>query len=120
MLRHDAEAVVGVRPMEVASTVVGPLDADGRLTAVIDKLHAARAQSGRRQTLGQEYTMNGALYLFKWDYFKRHQWIYHDRDRVFGYVMDRFHSVEIDEPVDLAAMFRWRRGGIDTGKDDDG
>ena len=102
MLRHDAEAVVGVRPMEVASTVVGPLDADGRLTAVIDKLHAARAQSGRRQTLGQEYTMNGALYLFKWDYFKRHQWIYHDRERVFGYVMDRFHSVEIDEPVDLA------------------
>jgi N-acylneuraminate cytidylyltransferase/CMP-N,N'-diacetyllegionaminic acid synthase len=102
MLRHDAEAVVGVRPMEVASTVIGPLDTDGRLTAVIDKLYAARAQSGRRQTLGQEYTMNGALYLFKWDYFKRHQWIYHDRDRVFGYIMDRFHSVEIDEPVDLA------------------
>lgn len=102
MLRHDANAVIGVRPMEVASTVVGPLDAEGRLTAIVDKMHAARALTGQRQTLGQEYTMNGALYLFRWDYFKQHQWIYHDRDKVFGYVMDRFHSVEIDEPVDLA------------------
>ena len=55
-----------------------------------------------RQTLGQEYTMNGALYLFRWDYFKQHQWIYQDREGVYGHVMDRFHSVEIDEPVDLA------------------
>lgn len=102
MVRHDANAVVGVRPMEVAGTVVGPLDTEGRLTAIVDKLHVAREQAGRRQTLGQEYTMNGALYLFRWDYFKQHQWIYHDRNGVFGYVMDRFHSVEIDEPVDLA------------------
>lgn len=113
MTRHDANAVIGVRPMEVAGTVVGPLDAEGRMTAIIDKLHAARAQTGRRQTLGQEYTMNGALYLFKWDYFKQHQWIYQDRDKVFGYVMDRFHSVEIDEPVDLAwAEFLASRGYV--------
>lgn len=111
MERHDAMAVVGVREMEVASTVVGPMDADGRLTAVIDKLRAARAQTGSRQTLGREYTMNGALYLFRWDYFKEHQWIYHDRERVFGYAMDRFHSIEIDEPVDLAwAEFLVERG----------
>lgn len=102
MLQHDANAVVGVRAMEVASTVVGPLDADGRLTAIVDKMHAARALTGQRQTLGREYTMNGALYLFKWDYFKRHQWIYQDREGVYGHVMDCFHSVEIDEPVDLA------------------
>jgi len=102
MLRHDAAAVIGVRPVEVASSVIGPLDSECRMTAIIDKMHAVRAQTGQRQTLGQEYTMNGALYLFRWDYFKRHQWIYHDRERVFGYVMDRFHSVEIDEPVDLA------------------
>ena len=102
MVRRDANAVVGVRAMEVASTVVGPLDADGRLTAIVDKMHAARAQTGQRQTLGQEVTMNGALYLFRWDYFKRHQWIYQDREGVYCHVMDRFPSVEIDEPVDLA------------------
>ncbi len=102
LLRRDANAVVGVRAVEVSSTVVGPIDADGRLTAILDRMHAARAQTGQRQTLGLDYTMNGALYLFKWDYFKRHGWIYQDREGVYGHVMDRFHSVEIDEPVDLA------------------
>ena len=101
MMRHDASAVVGVRPADVSSTVVGPLDAKGCLTAIIDKMHAARAQTGQRQTLGNEYTMNGAFYLFKWDYFKQHQWIYHDREKVFGYPMDSLHSVEIDEPIHL-------------------
>ena len=101
MERNDANAVVGVRPSEVSATVVGPLDADGRLTSIVDKMHAARAQTGQRQTLGKDYTMNGAFYLFKWDYFKQHQWIYHDRDLVYGYPMDRLHSVEIDEPIDL-------------------
>lgn len=113
MHRHDANAVVGVRPVEVASTMVGPLDAEGRLTAIVDKMYAVRAQTGQRQTLGKEYTMNGALYLFRWDYFKQYQWIYQDRDRVFGQVMDRFHSVEIDEPVDLAwAEFLVQQGYV--------
>lgn len=101
MVERNASAVVGVRPAEVSSTVVGPLGPRGELTAIVDKMHAVRAQTGQRQTLGREHTMNGALYLFKWDYFKRHQWIYHDRERVFGYVMDPPHSVEIDEPLDL-------------------
>jgi len=101
MMRHDANAVVGMRPTEVSSTVVGPLDADGRITAIVDKMHAARALTGSRQSLGREYTMNGALYLFRWDYFKRHQWIYQDRAGVFGYAMDPLHSIEIDEPIDL-------------------
>ena len=88
--------------MEVGSDVVGTLDADGRLSSIVDKLHAGRAQAGQRQLRAPEYTMNGALYLFRWDYFKRHGWIYQDREGVYGYAMDRFHSVEIDEPADLA------------------
>jgi len=102
MARLDANAVVGVRPADASSTVVGPLGPRGELTAIVDKMHAARAQTGQRQTLGREYTMNGALYLFRWDYFRRHEWIYQDRERVYGHVMDPLHSVEIDEPVHLA------------------
>lgn len=100
MLKRNANAVVGVRPVETSSTVIGPLGSDGELTAILEKMHAARAQTGQRQTLGREYTMNGAFYLFRWDYFRRHEWIYHDT--VYGHVMDPLHSVEIDEPVQLA------------------
>lgn len=99
---RKGNAVVGVRKVEVGSDVIGPMDEAGRLSAIVDKLHAAREQAGLRQLRAAEYTMNGALYLIRWDYFKRHGWIYQDRDGVYGYVMDRFHSVEIDEPADLA------------------
>ena len=101
MMARKANAVVGVRPVEVSSTVVGPLGPNGELTTIVDKMHAARARTGQRQTLGREFTMNGALYLIRWDYFKKHQWIYHDREGVYGYAMDPFHSVEIDEPMHL-------------------
>ena len=111
MQRRDAQAVVGVRRVEVSSTVVGPMDDSGRLTAILDKMHAARSQTGSRQSLGEEFTMNGGLYLFRWDYFREHEWIYHDREGVYGWPMDRFHSVEIDEPVDLA----WAEFLVDRG-----
>lgn len=102
LVARRASAVVGMRRMETGSDVVGTLDADGRITSIVDKLHAARQRAGRRQLRAPEYTMNGALYAFGWDYFRRHGWIYHDREGVYGYVMDRFRSVEIDEPEDLA------------------
>ena len=111
--RRKANAVVGVRQSEASTTVIGPLDAEGRLTAVVDKLHASRSSAGRRQSMPREFTMNGALYLFRWGYFRRHEWIYHDRDGVYAHVMDRFHSVEIDDPVDLAwAEFLVERGYV--------
>ena len=114
MTARGASAVVGVTQVHSSSTVIGPLGPRGELTAIVDKMHAARASTGLRQTLGAEYTMNGALYLFRWDYFRRHKWIYQDRENVFGYVMDRVHSVEIDEPVDLQwAEFLVSRGFIE-------
>jgi N-acylneuraminate cytidylyltransferase/CMP-N,N'-diacetyllegionaminic acid synthase len=113
MQERRANAVVGVCEVRAPSTVTGPLDAEGRIGAIVDKMHAERARTGSRQSLPREYTMNGALYLFRWDYFREHQWIYHDREGVYGYVMDRFRSVEIDEPADLAwAEFLVEKGYV--------
>ncbi len=114
---RNANAVVGVRRVEAGTDVIGIMDADGRLTSVVDKLHAVRRKTGHRQLREPEYTMNGALYAFRWEYFKRHGWIYQDRLGVFGYVMDRFHSIEIDELPDLAwAEFLVANGYIQLGE----
>jgi N-acylneuraminate cytidylyltransferase/CMP-N,N'-diacetyllegionaminic acid synthase len=112
MGKYDANAVVGVRPVEVSSIYVGPLDEQGRMTEIIDQMK--RAQSGRRQEMRPECTPNGALYLFKWESFNQHRDIYHDREGTYGYIMDRFYSVEIDEPIDLHwAEFLVRNGYVD-------
>ncbi len=99
MKRFDANVVVGMRETEVNSVFTGPLDPSGRIAPIIDQIKDLK--SSRRQDLPQEYTMNGGLYLFRWDFFKKHKAIYHDRDRTFGYVMERHYSVEIDQPIDL-------------------
>jgi CMP-N,N'-diacetyllegionaminic acid synthase len=98
MIQRDANAVIGMREMEVNSVFVGPLDEEGRITQIIDQMQKRYL---RRQDTGPEYTMNGALYLFKWELFKEHHTIYADRQNTYGYLMDRYHSVEIDEMIGL-------------------
>jgi N-acylneuraminate cytidylyltransferase/CMP-N,N'-diacetyllegionaminic acid synthase len=112
MIERKANAVVGMRPVEVHSVFVGPLDEEGRLSAIIDKMRAW--QTARRQDLPSEYTMNAALYLFRWDYFKEHRSIYHDRESTYGYVMEPHYSIEIDTLFDLhRAEFMVERGYVD-------
>ena len=112
MLRNSANVVVGVRETEINSMFAGELDLDGRITNIIDNI--SNHELLRRQDFGQEYTMNGGFYLFKWDFFKRTQNIYRDRDNSFGYIMDRYHSIEIDELIDLEwAEFLVEYGYVD-------
>lgn len=114
MIKHNADVVLGMREVEVNSVFVGPLDEQGRISSIIDKMQAWHSEPGRRQDLQQEFTMNAALYLFKWDYFKKHQSLYHDRETTYGYVMDPHYSVEIDTMVDLHwAEFLIEKGYVD-------
>jgi CMP-N,N'-diacetyllegionaminic acid synthase len=112
MITCNANVVVGVRPVEVNSVFVGPLDEHGRIASIIDKMRGLQAM--RRQDVPQEYTMNAALYIFKWDYFKRHRSIYHDHETTYGYIMPPEYSVEIDTLVDLHwAEFLVEKGYVD-------
>ncbi|MCX7700669.1 MAG: acylneuraminate cytidylyltransferase family protein [Gemmataceae bacterium] len=112
MIREDAAVVVGMRQMEVSSIYVGTMDEHGRITSIIDKM--GEAARGRRQDHRPEYTMNGALYLFRWDHFSRHRNIYADRERTYGLVMPDEYSIEIDSPINLAfAEFLVERGIVD-------
>jgi N-acylneuraminate cytidylyltransferase/CMP-N,N'-diacetyllegionaminic acid synthase len=113
MVSTGANLVLGVRPTEPNSVFVGPLDEQGRLTSVIDKM--ASLKRLRRQDLPQEYTMNGALYLFKWDYFRKHKTLYGDRMGTYGYVMKSEYSLEIECQADLHyAEFLVEKGHVDV------
>ena len=114
MMAKEANVVVGVSAVPVNPLFVGPLDGDGRITGIIDKMNAWQDQG--RPSLRTEYTMNAALYLFRWDFFKRTGRIYRDRDRTYGYVTDPLYSLEIDNPIDLhEAEFRVQHGLVNMG-----
>jgi N-acylneuraminate cytidylyltransferase/CMP-N,N'-diacetyllegionaminic acid synthase len=111
MIERDADAVVGIRPVDVNSVFVGPLDDQGRIASIIEKMRSLK--TARRQDLPQEYTMNAALYLFRWDYFKKHRNIYQSGETTYGYVMPTEYSVEIDTLADLRrAEFYVERGYV--------
>ncbi|MCC6658333.1 MAG: acylneuraminate cytidylyltransferase family protein [Rhodocyclaceae bacterium] len=113
MRQTGANAVVGVRQVERPSTVVGAMDDNYCLTEIVDKMNAIREKTGLRQTLPKEVTMNGTFYLFRWDYFKKYQWIFQDRTGVYGHLMDRYHSVDIDDLADLHwAEFMMEKGYV--------
>ena len=112
MARTNAQAVVGMRRMEVNSVFVGSMDEQGCIGEIVRKMESLR--SVLRQDRRPEYTMNGALYLFRWEYFRTHKNIYHDEHGVYGYVMPDALSLEIDEMKDLhLAEFLVDKGYID-------
>jgi len=112
MIQKDANLVVGVREVEVSSALTGPLDQQGRITQIIDQIERRSALG--RQDAPREYTMNGALYLFRWGFFKKYRALYKDREKSYGYVMDRYYSVEVDNMIDLQwAEFLASKGYVD-------
>ncbi len=112
MIKKNAKTVVAVRPAEVSATYIGPLDAEGRISSIIDKM--SQVSTRRRQDMDEEFTASGALYLFRWEYFRCYKNIYHDREGAFGYIMESPYWLEIDEPIDLQwAEFLIERGHID-------
>jgi CMP-N,N'-diacetyllegionaminic acid synthase len=112
-MQRGASLVVGVRQVTVGSRFIGPLRSDGRADQIVSKFAGSRSR--RRQDVGPEYTMNGALYLASWAMLRRSRQIYGDPENTFGLVMDEDHSLDIESPHDLAfAEFLVASGKLDT------
>jgi N-acylneuraminate cytidylyltransferase/CMP-N,N'-diacetyllegionaminic acid synthase len=112
MIARDANVVVGVRPTEVNSVFVGPLDDSGRISSIVTKMLSLDKMG--RQDLPQEFTMNAALYLVRWSFFAKHRRIYVDPETTYGHVMPAEYSVEIDTPADMhRAEFLVEKGYVE-------
>jgi CMP-N,N'-diacetyllegionaminic acid synthase len=109
---RSADVVVGMREMDVSSRFVGPMAQDGSIAEIVTRIK--NLASLRRQDFPLEYTMNGALYLVRWEFFRHHRGFYRDPARTYGYPMPPEYSLEIDSLADLRyAEFLVERGYID-------
>ena len=110
--QRNATTVVGMRRTEVNSIFAGPLDENGKAARIVSPF--INTPDARRQALEDEYTMNGALYLVGWEAMRKNGTIYGDPANTYGYVMDRYHSIEIDTPFDLSLVeFMVEKGFVD-------
>ncbi|MCL6557484.1 MAG: acylneuraminate cytidylyltransferase family protein [Firmicutes bacterium] len=94
-IKRNADAVVSVCETEHHPWWSNTLPEDGCMAGFI------RADvSTNRQNLPKFYRLNGAIYLAQWDFIYRSKtWF---GPRTYAYVMPRYRSVDIDDPIDLA------------------
>jgi CMP-N,N'-diacetyllegionaminic acid synthase len=110
---RSADLVVGLRQTETYTALTGALKKDGSIADIVAKMKTL--EGVRRQDMTPDVTMNGAFYLMSWSAFRRSGKIYGDPAGCYGVVMDRWHSLEIESPEDLAfAEFAVERGHLDV------
>lgn len=110
---RDADLVVGLKELETYSVFTGALAETGSIATIVEQMHTAAGL--RRQDQPVEVTMNGTFYLIRWEAFRRTGKIYGDAAGSYGVLMDRWHSIEIETPEDLAlADFAVTQGYLDT------
>jgi N-acylneuraminate cytidylyltransferase/CMP-N,N'-diacetyllegionaminic acid synthase len=100
MQTNSASLVVSMRDVDNPAPFVGPIESDGRITRIVDQLK--NLTNVNRQVLPHAYTLNGVVYLFRWDALKNRHTFYSDPERSYGFETDPVLNIEIDSELDLA------------------
>lgn len=111
LMDRDAELVCGMRRTEPHSLFVEDEHDDGSIVPIICRMdlrakqntegyHSTPGYIFRRQALPPQWTMNGAVYLFRTSMFQREGKIY-GICKALGLLMDQWHGLEIDTERDL-------------------
>ncbi len=94
--KSGADTLLAMKEAEVSTRFIHSLDENGGLS---EFYYAVKDQASvRRQDQKKEYTMNGCMYIAKWDYFMANK-LFHSENSV-PYVMPEEKSIEIDTMFD--------------------
>lgn len=108
MIEKDADTLLGMKEIEVNTVFIHSLDEKGGLSKFY---HAIKdLPSIRRQDQKKEYTMNGCMYIAKWDYFMKYK-MFHSENSV-PYIMPEETSVEIDTPLNYELACKIIESGL--------
>lgn len=93
---NDADTLLGMKEVDVTTNFIHSLDKDGKLSEFYYAIKDLK--SIRRQDQKREYTMNGCMYIAKWDYFLKNK-SFHSENSI-PYIMPEENSIEIDTLLD--------------------
>lgn len=95
MIKNDADTLLGMKEVDVNTVFIHSFDENGKLSKFYDAIIGMN--SVRRQDQVKEYTMNGCIYIAKWDYFKKNK-LFHSVNSI-PYIMSEKVSIEIDSEL---------------------
>jgi CMP-N,N'-diacetyllegionaminic acid synthase len=109
MIQKKASLVVSMRDVDNPAPFIGPIEADGKISNIITQLQGLT--NVNRQVLPHAYTLNGVVYLIRWDAFRERPTFYWDHVNSYGFETDPLLNIEIDSKIDL----EWARFLVDNG-----
>ncbi len=90
----SADSVISVCEAEHSPALYNVLHEGDCMDGFIDEEAPGRRQDGERY-----YRLNGAIYILRTDVLMQHRRIYGERS--FAYIMDKRHSIDIDDEFDF-------------------
>lgn len=96
LISKNADAVISVCPVDHSPLWSNTLPADGSMQNFLRD----DVRNRRSQDLEPYYRLNGAIYICDTEKLLEEKTLFLNHN-IFAYVMDRKHSVDIDEPIDL-------------------
>lgn len=102
IVERDADTLLGMKEAEAATAFIHSLDDKGGLSEFYYVVR--NLSSTRRQDQKKEYTMNGCMYIAKWDYLIRNK-LFHSENSI-PYIMSEEKSIEIDTMLDYEVACR--------------
>ncbi len=90
--KKNADTLLSIKETEVNKTFIHSLDSNNGLSYFYYAIKDLN--NVRRQDQKKEYTMNGCMYIAKWDYFEKYK-LFHSENSV-PYIMPEANSIEID------------------------
>lgn len=110
LYKKGADTLLGMKEVEVTRNFINVLDTNGGLSFFYDEMK--KSKSARRQDQATEYTMNGCMYISRWDYFMENK-TFHSKNSL-PYIMPEIQSLEIDNMIDYYfACYLVEKGLID-------
>lgn len=110
LYKKGADTLLGMKEVEVTRNFINVLDTNGGLSFFYDEMQ--NIKSARRQDQATEYTMNGCMYISRWDYFMENK-TFHSKNSL-PYIMPEVQSLEIDNMIDYYfACYLVEKGLID-------
>lgn len=108
IIETGADTLLGMKESEVSTVFIHSLDEKGGLSEFYYAIKDL--PSIRRQDQKKEYTMNGCMYIAKWDYFMEYK-LFHSENSI-PYIMSEENSIEIDTMLNYELACRIVEKGL--------
>lgn len=96
LCKKNADAVISVCEVDHSPLWSNTISENGSMNNFLQN----EIKNKRSQDLDQYFRLNGAIYICKIERFLKEKTLFFE-DNIFAYKMSRYHSVDIDEEIDL-------------------